>query len=381
MMTEKAFRAGPAPLFFSLGSAVLVGFIIYIGRGVLIPFVIAAFLCFLIYTLQQAVLKTPVIGKYLPTTLSYLIAFTVIVFAFFLFISIVRTNIVEVLRVWPNYEDRLIGFGRTLIDWVQSFDFIPEEMLGGVEEIQNAALGLVTPVLRRSLNSLGSITSNFLTLGTVLFYMAFMLLERGRIFKKIGLLSSDDRQRQAVFETIGDIGGLIRQYITVKTTTNLVTATISYGIMRAFGLDFAGFWALLIFVFNFIPIFGAILAITLPVLLMVVQPDGGPARAAFLLAVMVGAEQLMSSVIEPRLIGRTLNLSPLIILFSLAVWGSLWGFTGILLSIPMTISVMLVLSQFETTRPIAVMLSDNGQIAAIKHGRLGAGGRPASPPA
>ena len=171
-------------------------------------------------------------------------------------------------------------------------------------------------------------------------------------------------------ETIADIGGLVRQYITVKTITNLITALVSYGIMRVFDLDFAGFWALLIFVFNYIPIFGAALAITLPVLLMVVQPDGGPLRALGMLGVMVAAEQTMSSIIEPRLIGRTLNLSPLIILLSLAIWGSLWGFTGILLAIPMTITVMLVLSQFRTTRPIAIMLSDNGKIADIKHPKL-----------
>jgi predicted PurR-regulated permease PerM len=75
----------------------------------------------------------------------------------------------------------------------------------------------------------------------------------------------------------------------------------------------------------------------------------------------------MSNGIEPRLVGRTLNLSPLVVLFSLSVWGSVWGFAGLLLSVPITVAVMLTLTQFEATRPIAIMLSDDGKIADIKH--------------
>ncbi|NWG93064.1 MAG: AI-2E family transporter, partial [Parvularculaceae bacterium] len=134
---------------------------------------------------------------------------------------------------------------------------------------------------------------------------------------------------------------------------------------------------LLIFALNFIPIVGAISAISLPVILSLVQPEGGGVKTALLaLVLLVGAEQTMSSAIEPRLIGKSLNLSPFVILLSLAVWGSLWGFAGMLLAVPITVTVMIILTQFETTRPIAVMLSDSGEIAAIKHAPL----RPAQQP-
>ena len=195
-----------------------------------------------------------------------------------------------------------------------------------------------------------------------------MLIERGRIFRKINLLGADDRERQVINETMGDIGVLVRQYITVKTISNLITATVSFIIMKLIGIQFAGFWALLIFVLNYIPIFGAASAITLPVLLALVQPDGGGVRMALTaLVFLIGAEQVMSNGIEPRIVGRTLNLSPLVVLFSLSVWGSLWGFAGLLLSVPITVTVMLVLTQFQSTRPIAIMLSDDGKIADIKH--------------
>ena len=357
-----------ARIFYSLAVAVLVGLIAYIGRGVLIPFVVAGFLCFLIFTLKENVRRIPVIGNYMPDWVGYLLAFVLIGAGIVLFVEIIRSNVEALLSAWPSYEQRLRNLAGDAIGFFRTIDFLPQELLGGVEQIQQSALDLIKPLLSQAAGSLRALTSNFLTFITVFLYLVFMLIERGRIFKKISLLGADDHQRRVINETIADIGVMVRQYITVKTVSNLVTATMSYVIMLIIGVQFAGFWALLIFVLNYIPIFGAASAITLPVLLCLVQPDGGGVRMALIAAVsLIGAEQVMSNGVEPRIVGRTLNLSPLIILFSLGVWGSLWGFAGLLLSVPITVTVMIVLSQFEPTRPVAIMMSDNGEIAALKH--------------
>lgn len=360
--------SGMARTFYGLAIAVLIGFIAYIGRGVLIPLVVASFLCFLIFTLKENVRRTPLIGKFFPDWLGYVLAFALIGVGVMLFVEIIKSNLETLLVEWPNYEARL----RDLIDdglaFVRQFDFLPQKLVGGVEQVQQSAVDLIRPLLSQAAGSLRALTSNFLTFITVFLYLVFMLIERARILKKIKLLGADGRERQIITETLADIGIMVRQYITVKTVSNLVTAAISYVIMLIIGIQFAGFWALLIFVLNYIPIFGAASAITLPVLLALVQPDGGGLRMAVIALVsLIGAEQVMSNGIEPRIVGRTLNLSPLVILFSLGVWGSIWGFAGLLLSVPITVTVMIVLSQFHSTRPIAIMLSDNGKIAQIKH--------------
>lgn len=360
--------SGMARTFYGLAIAVLIGFIAYIGRGVLIPLVVASFLCFLIFTLKENVRRTPLIGKFFPDWLGYMLAFALIGVGVMLFVEIIKSNLETLLVEWPNYESRL----RDLIDdglaFVRQFDFLPQKLVGGVEQVQQSAVDLIRPLLSQAAGSLRALTSNFLTFITVFLYLVFMLIERARILKKIKLLGADGRERQIITETLADIGIMVRQYITVKTVSNLVTAAISYVIMLIIGIQFAGFWALLIFVLNYIPIFGAASAITLPVLLALVQPDGGGLRMAVIALVsLIGAEQVMSNGIEPRIVGRTLNLSPLVILFSLGVWGSIWGFAGLLLSVPITVTVMIVLSQFHSTRPIAIMLSDNGKIAQIKH--------------
>ncbi len=357
-----------ARTFYSMAVAVLFGFIVYIGRGVLIPFVVAVFLSFLIFTLKENVKRIPVVGNYMPDWVGYLFAFILIGLGMVLFVEIIRSNVETLLEAWPSYEERLRALGGDAIGFFRTVDFVPRELLGGVEQIQQSALDLIRPLLSRAAGSLRSLTSNFLTFITVFLYLVFMLIERGRIFKKITLLGADDRQRNIINETIADIGVMVRQYITVKTLSNLVTASISYVIMLIIGVQFAGFWALLIFVLNYIPIFGAASAIAFPILLSLVQPDGGGARMALITAVsLIGAEQIMSNGIEPRIVGRTLNLSPLIVLFSLSVWGSLWGFAGLLLSVPISVTVMIVLSQFPSTRPVAIMMSDNGDISEIKH--------------
>jgi predicted PurR-regulated permease PerM len=367
-MSEAAARAGAARTFYILAIAILIGFIAYIGRGVLIPFVVASFLCFLIYTLKENIRRAPYIGKYLPNWLGFLVAFVLIGAGAVLIVEIVRANVETLLREWPNYEQRLralIGDGLAII---RSADFLPRELVGGVEQIQQSAIDLVRPMLAGAARSVTGFTSNFLTFITIFLYLVFMLIERARIFKKIGLLGANEREQRIINDTIGDIGALISQYITVKTLSNFATATISYIIMLIIGVQFATFWALLIFLLNYIPIFGAASAIFLPVLLTLVQPEGGGVRMALITGVsLIGAEQIMSNGVEPRIVGKSLNLSPLVILASLSVWGALWGFAGLLLSVPMTVTVMLVLTQFRSTRPIAIMLSGNGEIADIKH--------------
>ncbi len=356
---------GSARLFYGLGLVALIALVFYFGRQIFIPVVIAGFLSFLIYTLKETIRRGPLVGRFMPNWLCYLFAFALIISVFVLFIEIIRDNLESLLDAAPLYEERLRKFTQDGIQYLRAAGVLPDEMVGGVDQLRSAALSMINPVLSQLGGAVSAITGSSVT---IFLYTVFMLLERGRIFKKINILSADAAQRGAVNETIGDIASLVRQYITVKTVTNLIVATVSYFIMLLVGVDFAGFWALLIFAFNFIPIVGAISAITLPVVLLLVQPDGGGVQKALIaLALLVGAEQAMSSAIEPRLIGKSLNLSPLVILLSLAVWGSLWGFAGMLLAVPITVTIMIILTQFESTRPIAILLSDSGQIAPIKH--------------
>ncbi|MCH9755622.1 MAG: AI-2E family transporter, partial [Gammaproteobacteria bacterium] len=141
----------------------------------------------------------------------------------------------------------------------------------------------------------------------------------------------------------------------------LLTATASWGIMAWIGLDFAEFWALLIFFLNYIPNIGAIIATLFPALLALIQFQSWMPFVA-MTSGLVAVQFLIGNIIEPRYLGRSLNLSPLVILFALGLWGVIWGVMGMFLSVPITVMMIILFAHFPATRPIAVLLSKDGKI-------------------
>ena len=127
------------------------------------------------------------------------------------------------------------------------------------------------------------------------------------------------------------------------------------------GVEFALFWAVLIAFLNYVPYFGSLIGVLFPVLLSLVQ-SGSFGFAALALATLTVAQVYVGAVLEPRLMGRTFNLSPAVVLLALAFWGALWGIAGAILAVPLTASLVIVLAEIDATRPIAVMLSARGRI-------------------
>lgn len=377
--------------FFTAALTVLIFYILWVAQGVLVPLVTAVFLSFLIMSLKNGIDRIPGIGRYVPSPIGFILSFTIIAITILMLSLIVRNNVEAVFEKAPEYQDRIQELGQSLVAQAEKVPLIPEDVLQAVDDIlQGVGSGLMaeegadmpdttatTENLRRQAFSFvrGAVGNFSAAVGgllgalvTTFLYTAFLLIERGRLLCKVRLVTSADGNGRFVEDILDDIGRLVRTYISLKTVINLSVATVSYLIMLALGTDFAGFWALMIFAFGFVPIIGAIIAVSLPVLLTLIQPEGGLAKAALTLILLTGTEQLMSSVIEPRLMGRSLNLSPIVILISLATWGSLWGFPGMLLCIPMTVTLLIVLSQFEVSRPVAILLSDNGEIAPLRDG-------------
>ena len=124
---------------------------------------------------------------------------------------------------------------------------------------------------------------------------------------------------------------------------------------------FAFFWAFLIFILNYIPTIGYLIATLFPALISLLQ--FGTFINPMIVLVAIGSIQfLVGNVIEPKLMGNSLNVSPLVVLISLAFWGTIWGVTGMILSVTITIMIIISCSQFKSTKWIAILLSENGNI-------------------
>ena len=135
---------------------------------------------------------------------------------------------------------------------------------------------------------------------------------------------------------------------------------LSYVIMASMGLDNALFWALVIFILNYIPIIGGLAAVVLPVMFAMVQFESA-AMIALLAGLLFAVQFVIGNTIQPKMMGDSMNLSALVVVLSLTLWQALLGGVGAFLSAPLTVIFMIVLAQFKTTHWIAVLLSADGQ--------------------
>jgi predicted PurR-regulated permease PerM len=157
----------------------------------------------------------------------------------------------------------------------------------------------------------------------------------------------------------------IRTYIGIKTAASLITAVLCYIIFKSVGLNFASFWAFLIFLFNYIPTIGSIAATALPSFFAFMQYESlGP-----FLVVLIGVttlQMLIGNIIEPRFQGDRLNMSPLVILIALALWNMVWGIPGMFLCVPLTSIAVIIFTHFPQTHSLAMILSRTGNISQEK---------------
>lgn len=201
---------------------------------------------------------------------------------------------------------------------------------------------------------LGSGVNVFRTMLLVVIYMLFIFAEQAVFRRKILAVAGDRREDAA--RVLDTMARGIQQFLGIKTLISVATGAISYSMLVALQIPYALLWGILTFALNFIPYFGSLLAgIFATATALAVEPTVDKA-----LIVGIGyftLNTVLGSIVEPKVMGRELDLSPLVILFSVVVWGSLWGVVGAFLAVPLTAAMQIVLASSDATRPIAVMLS------------------------
>ena len=350
---EQMSDTAPARIGAFAGAALIAALTIFFlieGRDLLIPIAVAIVIWYLLNALARFFNRIPVVGEHLPLWLRLIGAVVIVVIAIALVAELISDNISQVAAAAPFYQ---ANFEKLVLSASQFAGFQePPDIAKIVDEIDIRAL----------ISGLASTVAGFAgSLGIVLVYVLFLLIEQGSFEKKINALFPDPKKRQDVRDLLRRMQTQIQSYVAIKTLASVATGAISYGILLIVGVDFAAFWGFVIFLLNYIPTIGSLLGILLPTLLAVVQfATIGP-----VLAVLIGGgatQFLIGNVVEPRLMGTSLNISPLVVLISLAVWGSIWGLAGMFLSVPLTMIAMIVFSYFTPTRPIAIMLSGDGEI-------------------
>ncbi|MCC5791906.1 MAG: AI-2E family transporter [Legionellaceae bacterium] len=331
----------------------MVGYLLIAGRGLLIPFVIAIFIWHLLNTFNSALQGTPWIGVHLPPWLTMIISLSIVGVLVQMLISILGNNVNEVMAASSRYQENLM------------------RILNSIDERFQIKLLSNLEIFIKSLSVqhiLVNITSVFTTITSsavlIILYVVFLFVEQHFFQQKIRAIFTKTKHRHLVDNIMAHIVSDTQTYLGLKTLMSLLTAFASYLIMKMVRLDFAEFWALLIFFLNFIPNIGAIIATVFPALLALIQfQNWWP--FILLTSGLVSVQFVIGNLIEPRFMGKSLNLSPLVILIALGVWGAIWGILGMFLSVPITVMLMIVFAHFESTKAIAIILSQDGCIQKL----------------
>ena len=195
----------------------------------------------------------------------------------------------------------------------------------------------------------------------VLVYLLFLILEEKSLVKKLPLLFTNKKSLTTVKNIFSKIFSKIRTYMLVKFFTSFLTAFIAYIIMENVNLDFSLFWAILIFLLNFIPTVGSIIASIFPILLSLLQFNDTLVPFTIISIGIIVTQLIIGNIVDPRLTGNSLNLSPLVLILSLVIWGYIWGIMGMFLSVPIMIILTIILHEIPQTKKIAVLLTRDGE--------------------
>ncbi len=321
-------------------------YVLYIWASLIIPFIIALLFSFAIIGLSNFFRKFKV-----PVFLSFIFSLWTYILVFWLVWKMIGSNIDELIKLLPEYQVKVLQIISDVLVYLR----IPEPT--SVTEVLNQ-INLQYIFTR----TIWGFTSIFSSAWIILFYVLFILLEYRYFRNKLYLMIWDSDKKSQILETLDKIRSDVKFYFVIKTFVSIFTASFSYLVMLAFWLDFAIFWALLIFILNFIPNVWSIIAVMFPSLLSLVQPWFVIYDTLFLVSWLVWIQIMMWNIIEPRFMWNKLNLSPLVIIISLWFWWALWWIIGMLLSVPIMVIINIILAKIPVTRPIAILLSEKWEL-------------------
>jgi len=331
----------------------LVFFLLVVGQTILLPLVIAIVFWYLINLLSEGFGRIKAGGKPLPKLVRYSLSFLTFFAIIWGIVELIASNIAGVVRVAPIYQINLENRWDRILRLLRIEQEPTLNQLTALFDLGEFITGLAS--------SLTNIAAN---MGVIIIYVVFLLLEQGNFSSKVASLANDPVKEKRVRMLIRKINEDVQKYISIKMLTSGLTGVLSYIFMKVVGVDFAEFWALLIFLLNFIPTIGSIVATIFPSLITLVQFD---TYTPFFL-VLGGVTMIqvcIGNIMEPRLMGDSLNLSPLVILLNLSLWGLIWGIPGMFLCVPLLVISMIVFSHIPQTRPIAILMSRDGRVTEI----------------
>lgn len=265
--------------------------------------------------------------------------------------QIITANINQIIANYSIYQESFNSLIISVGNYLDIENFM-ESLKQGAGKID------IQGFLKSFLQSTSSLLGNLLL---VIVYTIFIFLEENSFAKKLSTIFKERGNMAKVEQLMNRVYHSTNKYIAVKTLVSLLTAVLSYGVMIIVGVDFAFLWALLIFALNLIPYLGSFIGTLLPSVFSLLQFQS-PWPFFWVFGSITVIQIVVGNYLEPKVMGSSLNLSPLIVLVSLSFWGYVWGILGLILAVPITSIMLIVMAEFPSTRTLALLLTESGAL-------------------
>lgn len=321
-------------------------------KSIFIPLVFAIFLSFVFTPLTSWLRQKKL---HVSVVMSIMM---VIIIAMMIISSLVLTTAANsLLTGFPRYQH---SFMLRMQDWVQQF-----ELLSTKFDIATANFPQldISQILAPGAFSISKAVSNVMAttvdiswnFALIIIFLLFIVAQNGRLSARLEKVL-DGADLDKTTKTINNIQQQIQRYLFTKTVISLCTAIVGMILMALFGVDFILVCGILLFVLNFIPNIGSVIASGIPVLICFLQ-SGLDIRTIVFSLLIVSTQMLFGNVIEPKIQGDRLNLSPIMVLISLIFWGWVWGVVGMILAVPITSAINIMLMQIDEKNLISAIIS------------------------
>ena len=333
-------------LFFAV---VLAGFLCKTMSTVLKPIILSFMLSFVFL---------PIIKKLnVKTGIPWVISSLIIVILFFVALlgltSILITSLTGIIAEYPKYENRFMSIYQVI---AQNLDI---EIDNTKSLFQNlwASLKVREYTQKLAVMLSSGVISFSKTIFLISIMTAFILLEMRLTKRKMHYAFKDNRAK--ITRISNQIINQTMRYISIKFFISLATGLLCGFASLIIGLDFPIVWGFLAFTMNFIPIFGSVISVGLTTIFSLIQfyPNWG--KTLFVLIFMTSVNMVLGNILEPRIEGKNLGVSPFIILISLSLWGYIWGFTGMLIAVPLMVIIKIVCENIDYLKGLAILIGND----------------------
>jgi len=325
------------------------GFILNILGSIFKPLLIALFFSFILDTPIKAMRKIKI-----PRIIAIIIVLIITFVLFYLIGLLIYSNINAFVAEFPKYQTKFNELYLKIIAFLK----IPQEDVDQYySQIDWSELLQKLSIPKILSSSVGSFINFLANLFLILIFLIYILLGREHLVTRVEQAFPGERSKK-FYRVFDNINHGMQKYLIAKTLISLGTGFCAAIVLIIFGVDFAWIWGLLTFLLNFIPNIGSVIA-TLPPILVSIFQFGGFFPAIWVATLLISIQMTWGNIIEPAFMGKSLNMSPLVVIVSLIFWGFIWGPIGMILAVPISSSIQIICANIEPLKPISVLMGED----------------------